>query len=155
MTMEIKVGDKVKVAKDAPQMYIAGVGFVFTEIASTVTKIDYPENNPEDQTLRIEITPFNFMEIPSIYVERVENEDNLPFSNDSPEADKILNTAFGRGVAEVIAEKQARIDRLERLIWMVYENVVKGISSDIVDDDDVETRLCCEIIAKVKRIKSK
>ena len=55
--MEIKVGDKVKVAKDAPQMYIAGVGFVFTEIASTVTKIDYPENNPEDQTLRIEITP--------------------------------------------------------------------------------------------------
>ena len=69
--MEIKVGDKVKVAKDAPRMYIAGVGFVFTEIASTVTKIDYPENNPEDQTLRIEITPFNFMEIPSIYVEPV------------------------------------------------------------------------------------
>ena len=74
MADKFKVGDKVKVAKNAPQMYIAGVSFIFTEIASTVTKIDYPENNPEDQTLRIEITPFNFMEIPSIYVERVENE---------------------------------------------------------------------------------
>lgn len=77
------------------------------------------------------------------------------FKIPKPEADKILNTVFGRGMAEVIAEKQARIDRLERLIWMVYENVVKGINSDLVDDDDVETRLCCEIIAKVKRIKSK
>ena len=144
--MEIKVGDKVKVAKDAPRMYIAGVGFVFTEIASTVTKIDYPENNPEDQTLRIEITPFNFIEIPSIYVERVENEDNLPFSNNSPEADKILNTAFGRGMAEAIAEKQARIDRLERLIWMLYENIVKGVESTLVDDGDIETNLCKQIL---------
>lgn len=77
------------------------------------------------------------------------------FKIPKPEANKILNTAFGRGMAEVIAEKQARIDRLERLIWMVYENVVKGINSDLVDNDDVETHLCCEIIAKVKRIKSK
>lgn len=76
------------------------------------------------------------------------------FKIPKPETNKILNTAFGRGVAEVIAEKQARIDHLERLIWMVYENVVKGISSDIVDDDDMETSLCVAIIAEVKRIKS-
>ncbi len=57
-------------------------------------------------------------------------------------------------MAEVIAEKQARIDRLERLIWMVYENVVRGVKTSIIDDDDVETSLCVAIIAEVKRIKS-
>ena len=49
---------------------------------------------------------------------------------------------------------QARIDRLERLIWMVHENVVRGVKSSIIDDDDVETSLCVAIIAEVKRIKS-
>lgn len=69
-----------------------------------------------------------------------------------PDADKILNTAFGRGMAEVIAEKQARIDRLERLIWMLYENVVRSVDSTIIMDDDMETRLCCEIQDKVKEL---
>ena len=76
------------------------------------------------------------------------------FKLPKPEANKILNTAFGRGMAEAIAEKQARIDRLERLIWMVHENVVRGVKSSIIDDDDVETSLCVAIIAEVKRIKS-
>lgn len=57
-------------------------------------------------------------------------------------------------MAEAIAEKQARIDRLERLIWMVHENVVRGVKSSIIDDDVVETSLCVAIIAEVKRIKS-
>lgn len=83
------------------------------------------------------------------------NKKRKPFFKlPKPEADKILNTAFGRGVAEVIAEKQARIDRLERLIWMVHENVVRGVKPSIIDDDDVETSLCVAIIAEVKRIKS-
>ena len=83
------------------------------------------------------------------------NKKRKPFFKlPKPEADKILNTAFGRGVAEVIAEKQARIDRLERLIWMVHENVVRGVKSSIIDDDVVETSLCVAIIAEVKRIKS-
>ena len=77
------------------------------------------------------------------------------FKIPKPEADEILNTAFGRGMAEVIAEKQARIDRLERLVWMVHENVVRGVKSSIIDDDDVETALCVAIIAEVKQLKKK
>ena len=77
------------------------------------------------------------------------------FKIPNPEANKILNTAFGRGMAEVIAEKQARIDRLERLIWMVYENVVRGVGSNIIMDNDVETQLCCDILEKVKYLKQK
>ena len=76
------------------------------------------------------------------------------FKIPKPDANRILNTAFGRGMAEVIAEKQARIDRLERLIWMVYENVVRGVKTSIIDDNDVESSLCVAIIAEVKRIKS-
>lgn len=34
--------------------------------------------------------------------------------------------AVGRGYASVLIEKQARIDRLERLIWMLYENVMRA-----------------------------
>lgn len=68
------------------------------------------------------------------------------FKIPKPEANKILNTAFGRGMAEVIAEKQARIDRLERLIWMLYENIVKGVESTLLDDGDIETNLCKQIL---------
>ncbi len=77
------------------------------------------------------------------------------FKIPKPDANRILNTAFGRGMAEVIAEKQARIDRLERLIWMVYENVVRGVKTSIIDDNDVESSLCVAIIAEVKQLKKK
>lgn len=80
------------------------------------------------------------------------NQRKLKFKLPKPDADKIINTAFGRGVAEVIAEKQARIDRLERLIWMLYENVVRGVGSTVIMDDDMETQLCCEIQDKVKEL---
>lgn len=63
--------------------------------------------------------------------------------------------AVGRGYASVLMEKQARIDRLERLIWMLYENVVKGVDSTIIIDDDVETGLCCDIQSKVKELNAK
>lgn len=81
------------------------------------------------------------------------NQRKLKFNLPKPDADKILNTAFGRGMAEVIAEKQARIDRLERLIWMLHENVCRGINSDILDDDDLATSLCVEIKREVERIR--
>lgn len=77
----------------------------------------------------------------------------LKFNLPKHDADKILNTAFGRGMAEVIAEKQARIDRLERLIWMLHENVCRGINSTLLDDNDLETSLCVEIQREVERIK--
>lgn len=81
------------------------------------------------------------------------NKSKLKFNLPKPDADKILNTAFGRGMAEIIAEKQARIDRLERLIWMLHENICRGINSDMLDDDDLETSLCVEIKREVERIK--
>lgn len=80
------------------------------------------------------------------------NQRKLKFKLPKPNVDKILNTAFGRGMAEVIAEKQARIDRLERLIWMLHENVCRGINSTLLDDDDLETSLCVEIKRKVEQI---
>ncbi len=58
--------------------------------------------------------------------------------------------AIGRGYASVLMEKQARIDRLERLIWIVYENVVKGIDSTTLMEDDMETNLCQQIIDHTK-----
>lgn len=63
--------------------------------------------------------------------------------------------AVGRGYALVLMEKQARIDRLEQLIWMLYENVVKGVDSTIIMDDDVETGLCREMQGKVKELNAK
>ena len=81
------------------------------------------------------------------------NQRKLKFNLPKSDADKILNTAFGRGMAEVIAEKQARIDRLERLIWMLHENVCRGINSTLMDDDDMETSLCVAIKREVERIK--
>ena len=75
------------------------------------------------------------------------------FNIPKPDSDKILNTAFGRGMAEVIAQKQARIDRLERLIWILHENVCRGINSTLLDDDELETSLCMAIKREVERIK--
>lgn len=81
------------------------------------------------------------------------NQRKLKLNLPKPDANKILNTAFGRGMAEVIAEKQARIDRLERLIWMLHENVCRGINSTLLDDNDLETSLCVEIKRKVEQIR--
>lgn len=78
------------------------------------------------------------------------NQRKLRFNLPKPDANKILNTAFGRGMAEVIAEKQARIDQLERLIFCLYENVCRGINSSLLDYDDLETRLYVEILNTFK-----
>lgn len=78
------------------------------------------------------------------------NQRKLKFNLPKPDADKILDTAFGRGMAEVIAEKQARIDRLESMIWILYENVCRGINSTLLEDDNLETLLCVEILYTFK-----
>ena len=140
MADKFKVGDKVKVAKNAPQMYIAGVSFIFTEIASTVTKIDYPENNPEDQTLRIEITPFNFMEIPSIYVERVENEEQ----NEAEEDARIRQME-----AELDEFRKAELDRvLHPEKYHTYEVTIDNVA---VDWQRYEADLAKEIAVKLSK----
>ena len=63
--------------------------------------------------------------------------------------------AIGRGYASVLMEKQARIDRLERLIWMLHENICKDVKSNVLYDDDIETLFCNEILEKVEQLKEK
>lgn len=65
------------------------------------------------------------------------------FKIPKPEADKILSTAFGRGMAEVIAEKQARIDRLEQMMLCLHENVCYNKGAVILQQDPDDP---CEII---------
>lgn len=63
--------------------------------------------------------------------------------------------AIGRGYASVLMAKQARIDRLERMIWMLHENICKDVKSNMVYDDDIETMLYSQILEKVEQLKSK
>ena len=63
--------------------------------------------------------------------------------------------AIGRGYASVLMEKQARIDRLERMIFILYENICKDVKSNMVYDDDTETMLFSEILEKVEQLKNK
>ena len=63
--------------------------------------------------------------------------------------------AIGRGYASVLMEKQARIDRLERMIFILYENICKDVKSNMVYDDDTETTLFSEILEKVEQLKNK
>lgn len=63
--------------------------------------------------------------------------------------------AIGRGYASVLMEKQARIDRLERMIFILYENICKDVKSNMPYDNDVETTLFSEILEKVEQLKNK
>ena len=63
--------------------------------------------------------------------------------------------AIGRGYASVLMEKQARIDRLERMIFILFENICKDVKSNMPYDDDVETTLYSEILEKVEQLKNK
>lgn len=63
--------------------------------------------------------------------------------------------AIGRGYASVLMDRQARIDRLERMIWMLHENICKGVKSCVLDDDDMETQFAIEILKKVEQLKNK
>lgn len=63
--------------------------------------------------------------------------------------------AIGRGYASVLMDKQTRIDRLERIVWVLYENICKDVKSNVIYDDDLETSLCSDIIEKVEQLKNK
>ena len=63
--------------------------------------------------------------------------------------------AIGRGYASVLMEKQARIDRLERMIFILFENICKDVKSNMTYDDDIETTLFSEILEKVEQLKNK
>lgn len=58
-----------------------------------------------------------------------------------------------KAIAELVAEQQKRIDRLEQLIFMVYQNVCMGVKATIIDDDDRETDFCTAIIERYNKLK--
>lgn len=70
-------------------------------------------------------------------------------------ADKILNTAFGRGMAEVVAEKQARIDRLEALIMYAYGKIVCNKEVYVAFDDDSASYIIEAICSQYQILKTK
>ena len=60
----------------------------------------------------------------------------------------------GEGFVTAIAKMQARIDRLENLIEVVFANVCKDTKSVFFDeDDDVYADLCWAIICKAEELK--
>lgn len=83
------------------------------------------------------------------------NKSKLKFDLPKPDADKILNTAFGRGMAEVIAEKQARIDRLEQMMLCLHENVCYNKGAVVLqqDPDDFCEIIYSAILDKVDKLK--
>lgn len=66
---------------------------------------------------------------------------------------ELLSSDICKAIVELVAEKQKRIDRLEQLIFMVYQNVCMGVKATIIDDDDWETDLCTMIIEKYNKLK--
>lgn len=80
---------------------------------------------------------------------------NFKLQLPKPDANKILNTAFGRGMAEVVAEKQARIDRLESLILYAHSVIVRDNKQAIAFEDDMESALIESICEKYQTLKQK
>lgn len=78
-----------------------------------------------------------------------EHKINLPLPEDAKWE------AIGRGYASVLMEKQARIDRLERLIAWVYDGVCHERMATMPYDDDMETTMCQEIMEKVEKLMEK
>ena len=66
---------------------------------------------------------------------------------------EIKESVLAKAIAEVVAEKQKRIDRLEQLILDTYKSVCHGEKVGILADDDRETVLCVAIIDEYNKLK--
>lgn len=63
--------------------------------------------------------------------------------------------AVGMGYASVLMEKQARIDRLEQLLFALYGNVCRGKDIPVLDDGDEMTMYYASIEQEFKMLKDK
>lgn len=72
---------------------------------------------------------------------------NIPIPED------IKWESVGKGIVDTISGYQAKIDRLERIIFVLYENICMGIKSNILDADDMETSLFGQILEKFNELK--
>ncbi len=62
--------------------------------------------------------------------------------------------AFGRGYDAVLMEKQHRIDRLEQMLFMLYDNICRDVNSTmLIDDDGPFDTLCIGILERVRQLK--
>lgn len=66
---------------------------------------------------------------------------------------KLTDNMIVKAIAEVVADKQKRIDRLEQLIFTVYQNICMGVKASTIDDDDMETDFCAAIIERYNKLK--
>lgn len=71
MTNEIKVGDKVRVSKDAPRMYITGLDHLFVGADCAVVRV-------EEDNATIQASNRRFLPIPTKYLVKVEDEAKEP-----------------------------------------------------------------------------
>ncbi len=60
---------------------------------------------------------------------------------------------IGKGIVEALCEKQKRIERLERLLFVLHENICKGVESDVLFDNDLESLFFTNILKKFKELK--
>lgn len=81
----------------------------------------------------------------------------LTFNLPKPDAAEILNAGFGRGMAEVIAEKQARVDRLEQMMESLHANICYNKGAVILqqDPDDIYEIMYSSIRDKVDKLKQR
>lgn len=63
--------------------------------------------------------------------------------------------AIGRGYASVLMEKQARIDKIERLLYALFMNICMGKDIPVLYDDDEMTRYYASIEQEFKMLKDK
>lgn len=66
-----------------------------------------------------------------------------------------VDKAFGKGIAEYIADMQLRIDYLEGMVHSLYENICRNIKSRILDEGkhDMCSLFYDEILNKINRNK--
>lgn len=63
--------------------------------------------------------------------------------------------AIGRGYASVLVEKQARIDRLETLLFALYGNICKGKDIPVLYDNDDASSYYTALMDKFKELNAK
>ena len=141
MSNEIKQGDKVRVSKDAPKMYLRGFDHIFTGVKSVVSEVE------DDNAVIIFNTGHinSRITIPTKYLVKVDAEakeakyhkgDRVKFKN-IYELQKVKNKSF-RWMLAMFASKEATITAVED---NGFYRVDIGPSIGGINDDMIECKV--------------
>lgn len=138
MSNEIKVGDKVRVSKDAPKMYLRGFDHIFTGVESVVSEVE------DDNAVIIFNTGHinSQTTIPTKYLVKVEEEkkearfkvgDRVKFKN-IYELQKAKDKSF-RWMLVMFASKEATITAVEDngFYRVDIDPSIGGINDDMIE----------------------